>query len=78
MGLAFRQPIQWQEREVCSRVASSSCKTYFAGPVPAVLLQEASVVLARRVIYLEVTGTAHNPVDSLAECGHRKNTRHSY
>ncbi len=33
-----------------------------AGPVPQLVLQEASVVLARRVIYLEVTGTTHSPV----------------
>jgi uncharacterized protein involved in outer membrane biogenesis len=33
-----------------------------AGPVPQLVLQEASVVLARRVIYLEVSGTTHNPV----------------
>lgn len=33
-----------------------------AGPVPQLVLQEASIVLARRVIYLEVTGTTHSPV----------------
>jgi hypothetical protein len=33
-----------------------------AGPVPLVVLQEASALLSNRLIYLTVTGTYHNPV----------------
>jgi uncharacterized protein involved in outer membrane biogenesis len=44
------------------RLGAIGVRIPVAGPVPLVLLQEASALLANRVIYLEVTGTVRNPV----------------
>jgi translocation and assembly module TamB len=44
------------------RLGVIALRVPIAGPVPLVLLQEASNLLANRAIYLEVTGTARKPV----------------
>jgi hypothetical protein len=45
-----------------ARLGAIGLRIPIAGPVPVTLLQQASNLLANRVIYLEVTGTARNPV----------------
>jgi len=44
------------------RLGPLALRVPVAGPVPLVVLQEASNLLANHVIYLDVTGTARSPV----------------